>query len=401
MARQIRSPSLSSPTARSKLARRKKPFTFALAPGIWLAYRANIGAGVWLLKDKTGLRKFALADDFEPANGQSVMSYTQAIEEARTKARLGEGSTKKPILVSEAIDDFEKDLIARGANKTNATALRFNLQGLKLLEKAVADTVEKDFRDWRNGMVTGGLKPGSADRMGRMLKAALNLAARGDKRIRNAAEWRKALSRLKGSNKARDNVILGDATVKALVRELYIENSHVGLWGDLLSETGARESQCVKLCVADLQDDRSAPRLMLPCSLKGKNREAESRPVPISVRMALALRAVSAGRRQEEPLIDPVNKLAVKFKPVVKRLGLPPKIGPYSLRHSSIVRMLLKGVPIRVCASHHDSSVGEIERTYSKYISDVSDDLTRATLLNMDAPEANSGDNVVKIGARA
>ncbi len=44
--------------------------------------------------------------------------------------------------------------------------------------------------------------------------------------------------------------------------------------------------------------------------------------------------------------------------------------------------MLLKGTPIRVVASHHDTSVGEIERVYSRHISDVSDDLTRATLLD-------------------
>jgi hypothetical protein len=43
--------------------------------------------------------------------------------------------------------------------------------------------------------------------------------------------------------------------------------------------------------------------------------------------------------------------------------------------------MLLLNVPIRVVASHHETSVGEIERVYSKHISDVSDDLTRATLL--------------------
>ena len=90
---------------------------------------------------------------------------------------------------------------------------------------------------------------------------------------------------------------------------------------------------------------------------------------------------MSAGRRQNDALIDPVYKLSRKFEPVVKRLGLGPEIGPYSLRHSSIVRMLLMNVPIRVVASHHDTSVGEIERVYSKHISDVADDLTRATLL--------------------
>ena len=58
--------------------------------------------------------------------------------------------------------------------------------------------------------------------------------------------------------------------------------------------------------------------------------------------------------------------------------------------------MLLKGVPIRVVASHHDTSVGEIERVYSKHISDVSDDLTRATLL--DFGKADDGGKVLAFG---
>jgi hypothetical protein len=37
-------------------------------------------------------------------------------------------------------------------------------------------------------------------------------------------------------------------------------------------------------------------------------------------------------------------------------------------------------VPIRVVAAHHDTSVPMIERTYSAYITDHSDELVRSTL---------------------
>jgi hypothetical protein len=40
----------------------------------------------------------------------------------------------------------------------------------------------------------------------------------------------------------------------------------------------------------------------------------------------------------------------------------------YALRHSSIVRGLLASVPIRVVASHHDTSVAMIEKNYSRFI---------------------------------
>ena len=58
----------------------------------------------------------------------------------------------------------------------------------------------------------------------------------------------------------------------------------------------------------------------------------------------------------------------------------------YALRHSAIVRELLANVPIRVVASTHDSSVLMIEKTYSRFISDHSDALSRRGLLETAGP---------------
>lgn len=52
-----------------------------------------------------------------------------------------------------------------------------------------------------------------------------------------------------------------------------------------------------------------------------------------------------------------------------------------ALRHTSIVRQLLAGVPIRVVAALHDTSVEMIERNYSEHIADHADELARPTLL--------------------
>ena len=55
----------------------------------------------------------------------------------------------------------------------------------------------------------------------------------------------------------------------------------------------------------------------------------------------------------------------------------PAEVTLYALRHSSIVRQLLGGVPIWVVAVNHDTSVAMLERTYSRYIGDHSDALAR------------------------
>src|SRR5262249_45042521 len=70
------------------------------------------------------------------------------------------------------------------------------------------------------------------------------------------------------------------------------------------------------------------------------------------------------------------------FARTVQQSGLDPaEVTIYALRHSSIVRHLLAGVPVRVVAANHDTSVVMIERNYSRYISDHADALARAALL--------------------
>jgi site-specific recombinase XerD len=392
MARRTRSAFLENRTARLKLATRKKPYTALIAPGIFLAYRRNAGPGTWSVKAHGWLKRFALADDHEDANGESVMTYWQALERAKTLARAGEGNSDQPISVGAAIDAYEADLETRGGRKYNATQLRLHLTDA-LKSKAVALLTERELRDWRAGLVKGGLKPSSADRIGRALKAALALAARTDKRIANTAAWQNGLKKLPDSEVAR-NVILPDHTVKALVSGSYDEDRDFGLLVDVLAETGARESQVFRLTPADLQDHLTAPRLMMPTSRKGKNRKIEYRPLPISTRLAKALRQQANGRAGHSPLFGKMWNLAKTFRSVVERLGLGPEVTPYALRHSSIARQLLSLVPARVVAAHHDTSIAMIERNYSRYIlGDSTEALTRAALLDFGAP-ANLADVV-------
>jgi hypothetical protein len=82
---------------------------------------------------------------------------------------------------------------------------------------------------------------------------------------------------------------------------------------------------------------------------------------------------------------------------VVKAIGCDPEtVTIYALRHSSIVRALLRHVPIRVIAAGHDTSVAQIERCYSKNIVDHSDDVSRAALLQLE-PLAPAAGNVVPL----
>jgi integrase len=390
MARRTRAAFLENRTARLKLAIRKKPYGVLIAPAIHLCYRRNAGPGTWSVKCSGWLKRFGLADDHEDANCDTVMTYWQALEKAKSLARAGEGNSEQPISVSAAVDAYEADLETRDGSKYNATLVRRHLPGT-LASKAVALLTERELRDWRSGLIKKGLKASSADRIARSFKAALALAASNDKRIANAAAWKSALKKLPDSEAAR-NVILPDQTVAALVGGSYEYSHGYGVLIDTLAETGARESQVLRLRVDDLQDRNPvAPRLMMPSSRKGKNRKVEHRPLPISTRLAQLLRQQAKGKAPHDRLIDRIPRLSGRFQPIAKRLGLGSEITPYALRHSSIVRQLLKGVPTRIAAAHHDTSIAMIERNYSRYIlGDSTDALTRGALLDLGAP-ANLG----------
>ena len=243
MARKVRAPKLETRSTRLKLEGRRKPYFAVIAPGIGLGYRKNSGAGTWSVRASDGhgsnwLKSFAIADDYEESNGNSVLTFWEAQDKARSIARAGEGTGDRPITVAKAIDAYAADLAARGGDKRNATTVRFNLPDT-LKAKTVALLTEKELRSWRNGLVKSGMKPASADRVGRAMKAALNLAARDDARITNAKAWRDGLKRLPGGETERD-AVLPDDVVRLLVRTSYEVNHQLGVWIETLAGTGAQ-----------------------------------------------------------------------------------------------------------------------------------------------------------------
>lgn len=292
MARSIYSNNLKNRTNRLKLPIKKKPYKVLIAPGIFLCYRRNTGPGTWSV-EAGWLKRFAIADDYEPANNGSVLTFWQAQKKALAMVRGSEGDSDKPVTVDEALTAYETDLKIRGGAIYNATSVRNHLSPA-ILSKVVMLLTEIELLNWRNGLVTKGLKLSSANRIGKSFKAALALAAKRDRRITNSAAWKNGLKPLKakgGSNPPRDNYYLPDSDILDVVRECYVEDADFGALIDVLAVTGTRESQALKLWPHDIRDeDAEKPRLMLWCSNKGKDRDPEQRQVAITPALAAMLR---------------------------------------------------------------------------------------------------------------
>ena len=388
MARRSRSAQLETRTARLKLRIAKKPVFVTVGRGVGLGYRRNRGPGTWVVRATDGhcgvwTKGFGIADDHEEADGERILTFWQAQDRARALARgTLEGNSDRPITVDEAVIRYETDLLARDAALVNASRIRKHLPSV-LASKAVSLVGARELRLWRNGLVKKGLRPASADRTARMLKAALNLAARDDpQRITNTAAWRTGLARLPDSEESR-NVVLPDDTVRDLVAGAYEFGRDFGLFVETAAVTGARTSQLLRIEVVDLQDNNDGPRLMVPNSRKGRRRRFERKPVPIPQALAMALRQATVGRPGDAPLLSFTGRPGTIFERLVARLELDPSVTLYALRHSSITRQLLAGVPTRLVASLHDTSVEQIEKTYSRYIADHGDALVRRTLLEV------------------
>jgi len=408
VARSARAAKLETRAARLKLPVAKKPVFAKIGPRVGLGYRRNQTAGTWVLRVADGkggnwTKAIGNADDYEEADGNNTLDFWQAQDRARAIARVGrdgDGDDGKPVTVKRALDRYEADLQTRGGDVANVTRVRVHLSET-LAHKRVALLTARDLRHWRDGLAKH-VAPATVNRTAGALKAALNVVADHDERIVSRQPWDVGLATIPDAEESR-NVILSESVIHTIIAEAHQESAEFGLLMEVAAVTGARISQPARLEVQDVQSDRTDPRLMMPSSRKGRGqKKIVRRPVPIPTGLAMRLRAITADRPGNAPLLLKPSGATWKksdhsrlFRRTAMRAGLDPsKVTIYALRHSAIVRQILAGVPIRVVAVNHDTSIVMLERTYSRYIGDHSDGLARRALLDTTIPP---NDNVVPI----
>jgi hypothetical protein len=293
MARKVRHSSLETRTARLKLAVRRKPYSGpSLARGVALLYRRNRTNGTWVLKVSDGHGKYwtkaiAEADDHDESNGKTILTFFEVQDVAKKLAR-GEDSSagSAPITVDGALIAYKTDLTARNANPYNAEWPRVHLSPV-LLAKPAQLLAASELKKWRDGLLDT-MAPSTVNRLCGCLCAALEQAAQHDKRIQNRDAWEVGLAGLPNAQQAR-NLILSDDIVRAFVGSAYGLDHQFGLLTDTLAVTGARPSQAARLRVEDLRDHPVRPKLMMPKSAKGGDRnrsekKLERYSVPITRR---------------------------------------------------------------------------------------------------------------------
>lgn len=207
MARQPRDHRLETREARFKLAPRKEPYWRQIIPGTFLGYYRGARGSAWLVRQRAGDRyraqRIGTPDDHANADGDVVLSYSQAVklatatqlEERTPRPRhYGDGLTLDALLSVY----FDAVLAGRGSEKIarQSYARHAGAIGPRLVTALSADALRKWHRDLaaKPPTVRGKVQPfdpadqdqvrsrkATANRVLTIVKAALNFAWREDK----------------------------------------------------------------------------------------------------------------------------------------------------------------------------------------------------------------------------
>lgn len=402
-------------------------------PEVHLGYRKGKRGGVWLVRwrNGAGYRQEALgtADDHI---AEGTLSYDDARKIARSRVvdlrREARAAADGPVpTVRTAVAAYKAARDARDSERAGrevrstatyrldvhvlgreAKAGRAAVVGSPLAETALHDLDESKLIAWRSGLPAD-MKATTRKRLVNDLKAALNAACTEHRHklpTTLPATIKHGLAlpvsgREDDPTEARENQILPDDVVGRVIAAAQVVDAEREWEGDLyrmiivLAATGARFSQAARLRVGDVQVDKS--RIMIPTSRKGRGSKNGTTPVPVGQDVLQALVPIIADRAPGDVLLlrwhyehaknsirwakvgrgpwGAAYDLLPMWASIRKAAGLDASVVPYALRHSSIVRGIRAGLPLRLVAALHDTSVEMIERHYGRWIADGLDDM--------------------------
>lgn len=401
-------------TRAARAALKKGLYWRGIDADIHLGYRKGRRGGAWLVRWYTHQNRcyqrldLGVADDVV---GEGTLDYAEAVRAAKAaviKARHRRAADASgPVLtVRLALETY---LAARNARQSeregrevrcdaNSTLNCHVRNDQRFLAIRLDELTESDLETWRQSLDPS-LKGTTKRRIMNDLKAALNATVRRERRRLPADLGDTILLGLdvekigiEATEVARENQILDDATVRSVINAAYSIDDDLGLFVLLLAATGARFSQLRRMKVCDAQI--ALQRLLIPRSRKGRNKVAGFTPVRIGSDVLAALDSAVRGRKPDEPLLcrwrhvqigpgvwrrdsrGAWTSSAEMLRPwasICETVGI--SVVPYSLRHSSIVRGIAAGLPIRLVAAMHDTSVAMIEKHYSRWIADGLEEL--------------------------
>ena len=157
--REIRDVRLQTRDARRQLPRRKEPYWHELRRGLRVGYYKGSATGTWLLREYRGpgnrpQRRMGLADDQLPADGATVLSWTDVLKLALGGERPT-ANVASPYSVGDALEDYWRYRVA----KSPALSVAIDKSKMKarvgeaLRTRSVAELTTGELERWLHGLV--------------------------------------------------------------------------------------------------------------------------------------------------------------------------------------------------------------------------------------------------------
>lgn len=378
---------LDTKTARAGLEPRTKPYNLTIAPRRLLGYvRASQGAGRWLAIVETGRSKtgaairrqeqLGLADDLAPANGDSVLTFAQALTKAAAwnpsdAPRVGR------ITVREAIRAHVKSKAASEGERAAADKLgRLRLHVLRedengkalpgargLGDREVASLGLTELREWRDALVDGRSRE-TVNRIVADFKAALNYAFADPKSgITTDAAWRR-IKGFKRSGRRREDHFT-EAEALAAIEAARVIDPYFANLCEATFHTGARPPG--ELAALDVR--HFIPHRAQILINDGKTGE---RVTTLTAEAVAFFKALAHGRKPGDVLLPRSDGARWgkshqhrPMKATLKAAGLPKSASMYTFRHGYISRAIEREMPLIVIAENVGTSVQMIEENYA------------------------------------
>jgi integrase len=373
MAKSIRSNPLENRTNRLKLPVAWKPTFVKIGPGLSLGYRRNQTAGTWVLRIADGkggmtTRAIGHADDFEPANGQTFLTYFQAQDKAR--GRASQPIAIKPLTVQEATDNYLAVLETKNRRTAYDTKLRLQKHFLPIFaDKLVTALTKTMLEKWLSGLVDKDNERASKDTANRiltMVKALLNHAVQDQTYgIKDDSAWRwvkpfKQVAQPRSIRYTVEDVVkivasAPDQSTANLIKAAFL--------------TGARYGEIIAATVSSVD---------IPNRTWTVNGKTGSRTVRLQQAAVDFLAGLIEGRTGDEYVFTMANGCRWKpsdqtrpFKAALLAAGLPVDGSMYALRHSYISASIENGMPLNTIAKNCGTSVRMIEKTYAHILGEA------------------------------
>jgi integrase len=406
MARTLQDAKLDTRAARLRLRKRREPYWRSISEGLAIGYRKGVKGGTWIGKHYSaehGRRFCAVgtADDVADADGEHVLSFSQAQEKGRkwfaNLARHDRGEHRSgPYTVRDCLEDYTAWL--QGHRKTAGDA-RYRIEahiapklGDIQCERLATAAIQKWHRDLaaspaRLRSKRDAKRPtfreldksdhdavrrrrASANRTLTVLKAALNRAWREGK-IHSDDGWRR-VEPFKEVDVARTRYL----TIAEAKRLLNACDADFRRLVQAALATGARYGELITLRVEDFSPDSGTVHVRTSKSGKGRHIVLNDEGIAL-------FKGLVAGKLGSDILLTKAKasawKTAHQRRPMIeacKRARITPPASFHILRHTWASLAVMAGAPLMVVArnlGHSDTRM--VEQHYGhlapSYIADA------------------------------